>query len=207
MGHDEKSNAFSRRSFIKGVGAGLVGGAALASGTSATPQEGAAAGKAGAGGEGARHLALEVNGRKVEVRVEPQTTLAELLRGELGLTGTKTACNRGECGACTVLLDGMAVYSCQLLALDAEGRKVVTIEGLLEGEELHPVQEAFIEHDGFQCGFCTPGQVMAAQALLLKHKKPTRGQVLEGMSGNLCRCGAYPNIIDSVLAAADKANR
>ena len=206
MCQDRKSKSFSRRSFIKGVSAGLVGGAALTSSVRAAPlQEGPQT--AGAARDNAVPLSLKVNGRTVKTAVEPRTTLAELLRGRLRLTGTKVACNHGECGACTVLLDGKAVYSCHLLALDAAGREVVTIEGLLEGEELHPIQEAFIEHDGFQCGFCTPGQVMAAQALLLEHPKPTREQVLEGMSGNLCRCGAYPHIIDSVLAAADRANR
>jgi len=149
-------------------------------------------------------LILKVNGKPVRVLVEPRTTLAELLRGHLRLTGTKVVCNHGECGACTVLLDGKAVYSCHMLALDAAGKEVVTIEGLMDGENLHPLQTAFIEEDGLQCGFCTPGQVMAAYALLMKHPKPTVEQVKEGMSGNLCRCAAYPNIVKSVMAAAKK---
>ncbi len=134
--------------------------------------------------------------------MEPQTSLAELLRHQLKLTGTKIVCNHGECGACTVLLDNKVVYACHMLALDAAGKSVITIEGLLQGEELHPLQKAFVDHDGLQCGFCTPGQIMAAQGLLLKNPHPTREEVLVGMSGNLCRCAAYPHIIESVLAAA-----
>jgi len=154
--------------------------------------------------KGKEPLTLNVNGKPVRVLVEPRTTLAELLRDRLDLTGTKVVCNQGECGSCTVLLNGEAVYSCHILALDAAGKEVTTVEGLMEGEKLHPLQEAFIEHDGLQCGFCTPGQIMAARALLLKHPRPTVEQVKEGMAGNLCRCSAYPNIIDSVLAAAKK---
>jgi aerobic-type carbon monoxide dehydrogenase small subunit (CoxS/CutS family) len=127
----------------------------------------------------------------------------ELLRDHLELTGTKIGCNQGECGSCTVLVNGKAVYSCHILALDVAGKNVVTVEGLMKGEELHPVQEAFIEHDGLQCGYCTPGQIMAAQALLLKNPKPDKNEIIEGMSGNICRCAAYPNIIKSVVAAAE----
>ena len=112
-------------------------------------------------------------------------------------------CNHGECGACTVLLDGKAVYSCHLLALDAAGKEVVTIEGLMDGEKLHPIQEVFIEHDGLQCGFCTPGQIMSAQAIILENPSPGRKEIIKGMSGNLCRCAAYPNILKSAIAAAE----
>jgi aerobic-type carbon monoxide dehydrogenase small subunit (CoxS/CutS family) len=149
-------------------------------------------------------LQLKVNGQNVKTAVDPETTLVELLRDELQLTGTKIVCNHGECGGCTVLLDGKAIYSCHMLALDADGKEVITIEGLLKKSELHPVQEAFVEKDGLQCGFCTPGQIMAAYALLLKNPNPTKEEVLKGMSGNLCRCAAYPKIIESVMEAAKK---
>jgi xanthine dehydrogenase YagT iron-sulfur-binding subunit len=155
--------------------------------------------------KGKETLSLRVNGKAVNVLVEPRMTLVELLRDKLQLTGTKVSCNHGECGACTVVINGKSVYSCQMLALDAAGKDVTTIEGLLDGEKLHPIQEAFLEHDGYQCGFCTSGQIMAAHALLYKHRRPTREQVLDGMAGNICRCAAYPNIIKSVLAAAEKA--
>ncbi len=202
MSKKSKSEGISRRKFIKGFGRGVVGGSVLVHSLPAlskdkkTEQEPLHEGKV--------HLALKVNGKQVKLLVEPRTTLAEVLRDQLHLTGTKIICNQGECGGCTVLLNGKAVYSCHILALDAAGKEVITIEGFLEGEKLHPIQEAFIEHDGYQCGFCTPGQIMAAQALLMKNPKPTPDQVIEGMAGNLCRCSAYPKIIDSVLAAAEK---
>ena len=149
-------------------------------------------------------IVLKVNDKQIRLLIEPRTTLAQVLRDQLHLTGTKIICNQGECGGYTVLLDGKAVYSCHILALDAAGKEVTTIEGLLNGEKLHPIQQAFIDHDGYQCGFCTPGQIMSAQGLLLKNSKPDREQVKEAMAGNLCRCSAYPNIVESVLAAAEK---
>ena len=199
---DSKPKDISRRKFIRGIGTGVIGGAVLPGTLVSEPAKKKE-------DDSPRHkgkelLALKVNGKPVRILVEPRTTLAELLRDRLNLTGTKMVCNHGECGSCTVLLNGEAVYSCHILALDAAGKDVVTVEGLLEGEKLHPLQEAFIEHDGLQCGFCTPGQIMAARALLLKNPRPTVEQVKEGMAGNLCRCSAYPNIIDSVLAAAKK---
>ncbi len=194
-----KPGGISRRKFIQGLGSGVIGGAVLPAVLS--PKSGK---EEKALHEGKELLSLKVNGKAVRLLIEPRTTLAELLRHHLELTGTKVTCNHGECGVCTVLLDGKAVYSCHMLALDAAGKEVITIEGLLRGEELHPLQEAFIEKDGFQCGFCTPGQVMAALALLLKYPNPTIEQVKEGMSGNLCRCAAYPHIIDSVMAGARK---
>ena len=204
MSKDDKKNSFSRRKFIQGMSAGLVGSYALVTPkeTSAQP---ASPPDTGDPVEGKEVLSLKVNGEPVKVLIEPRTTLAELLRDKLQLTGTKVSCNHGECGACTVVIDSKSVYSCQMLALDAAGKNVTTIEGLLDGEKLHPIQEAFLEHDGYQCGFCTSGQIMAAHALLHKHRKPTREQVLDGMAGNICRCAAYPNIIKSVLAAAEKA--
>lgn len=202
MSKQSKSKDISRRKFIQGVGTSVIGSTVLIDSLQAQPKETIQAQKAPQ--EGLVPLSLKVNGKSVSVMIEPRTTLVEVLRDYLHLTGTKVSCNQGECGACTVLLDGKAVYSCHLLALDAAGKEVVTIEGLLSGEKLHPIQEAFVEHDGMQCGFCTSGQIMAAKALLLKESKPTKEQVAEGMSGNICRCSAYPHIIKSVLAAAEK---
>jgi xanthine dehydrogenase YagT iron-sulfur-binding subunit len=147
---------------------------------------------------------LQVNGRDFHLRIEPRRTLLSVLREELGLTGAKRGCGRGECGACTVIVDGETTYSCMTLAIDCEGREIRTIEGLARGEHLHPVQEAFVDHDGYQCGFCTPGQVMSAVALLERSPHPTEAEVRQEMAGNLCRCGAYPNIVRAVLAASEK---
>jgi aerobic-type carbon monoxide dehydrogenase small subunit (CoxS/CutS family) len=155
-------------------------------------------------GPGPVLVTLQVNGQDYRVSVEPRRTLLSVLREELGLIGTKLGCSEGNCGACTVLLDGETVYACLTLAIECEGHAVRTIEGISTGGRLHPVQEAFIEKDGYQCGFCTPGQVMSAVALLEHNPHPTADEVRRGMAGNLCRCGAYPNIIDAVLAAAEK---
>jgi xanthine dehydrogenase YagT iron-sulfur-binding subunit len=147
---------------------------------------------------------FRVNGAQAQVLIEPRRTLLSVLREDLGLTGAKRGCGQGQCGACTVILDGETVYACMTLAIDCEGREVRTVESLAQGETLHPVQQAFIEQDGYQCGFCTPGQVMSAVALLEHEAHPTEEDVLREMSGNLCRCGAYPNIVTSVLAAAER---
>jgi xanthine dehydrogenase YagT iron-sulfur-binding subunit len=154
-------------------------------------------------GDGSTPIALVVNGRAHRVRVEPRQTLLSVLRTPIGLTGTKPGCERGECGACTVLIDGVPRYSCLTLALEAEGREVTTVEGLLDGETLGPVQQAFADEDAFQCGYCTPGQVMAAEGLLRRTPQPTLDEVRVGMSGNLCRCGAYPHIFRAVRRAAE----
>ncbi|HEX2451139.1 MAG TPA: (2Fe-2S)-binding protein [Gemmatimonadales bacterium] len=149
------------------------------------------------------NLTLRVNG--VEYRLEgldTRVTLLDLLRERLHLTGTKKGCNYGECGACTVHLDGRRVNACLVLAASADGREVTTVEGLATGDELHPVQRAFIEHDGFQCGFCTPGQVMSAAALINEGHAGSEAEIREWMSGNLCRCSAYPQIVAAVQAAA-----
>jgi xanthine dehydrogenase YagT iron-sulfur-binding subunit len=135
--------------------------------------------------------------------VEPQHTLLGALRDKLGLTGTKLGCERGECGACTVLIDGVPRYSCLTLALEAEGREITTVEGLMDGEELGPVQKAFVEEDALQCGYCTPGHVMAAEGLLRSRPDPTLDEIRQGMSGNLCRCGAYAHIFSAVRRAAE----
>ena len=149
-------------------------------------------------------LILEVNGRRQALEVEPRRTLADALRIDLGLTGTKVACEMGNCGACTVVVDGVAVYSCLTLALDCAGKAITTVEGLSDDGELAPLQQAFVQHDALQCGFCTPGQLMAAHALLQRNPHPTEAEVIDGMSGNLCRCGAYRGIVRAVLAAAGK---
>jgi xanthine dehydrogenase YagT iron-sulfur-binding subunit len=147
-------------------------------------------------------MRLIVNGASHDVSPFDHETLLTTLRERLQLTGTKLVCGRGECGACTVLLDGISVYSCLTLTAACESRTITTIEGLSDNGELHPVQAAFIEHDALQCGFCTPGQILAAVALLRDNNNPTEDDVRRGMSGNLCRCGAYPKIVRAVLAAA-----
>jgi len=202
MKDKSKSHQFSRRKFIKGVGTGLAATYAYSPGVAKISKK--IEEETADFTEGKQLLTLTVNDHPVKVMVKPETTLAELLRDHLELTGTKIGCNQGECGSCTVLINDEAVYSCHILALDVAGKNVVTVEGLMTGEELHPVQKAFIEHDGLQCGYCTPGQIMAAQALLLRNPKPNKEDVIEGMSGNICKCAAYPNIIKSVVAAAEK---
>jgi xanthine dehydrogenase YagT iron-sulfur-binding subunit len=150
------------------------------------------------------HLTLRVNGCVRRVHVDSRVTLLDLLRECLGLTGTKKGCDQGACGACTVLLDRKRVLSCLVLAAQCDGRDVTTIEGLAKDQELHPVQEAFIRHDGFQCGYCTPGQIMSAVALLEEGRAGSDEEIREFMSGNLCRCGAYPNIVAAIREAAGR---
>ena len=143
-------------------------------------------------------LNLEVNGVKYSLKVEPRTTLLDLLREQLDLTGSKKGCDRGQCGACTVHVDGVRINSCLSLAVTNDGKKITTIEGLAVGEHLHPMQEAFIRHDGFQCGYCTSGQIMSAVALVKEGRTHSREQISEFMSGNICRCGAYSNIVKAI---------
>jgi len=150
---------------------------------------------------------LIVNGASHEVAAPDHERLLTTLRERLHLTGTKLVCGRGECGACTVLIDGAPAYSCLTLAAACAGREITTIEGLAHDGTLHPVQQAFIDHDALQCGFCTPGQILAAVALLDRRPHPTEDEVRRGMSGNLCRCGAYPKIVRAVLAAAEGESR
>lgn len=149
-------------------------------------------------------LTLQLNGRAVQAEAQPQTLLVELLRGPQGLTGTHVGCDTSQCGACTVLLDGRAVKSCSVLAVQAQGRAVTTIEGLAgaEGNSLHPLQEAFMQCHGLQCGFCTPGMVMSAAGLLAENPQPTEAEIVHALEGNLCRCTGYVNIVASVQAAA-----
>jgi aerobic-type carbon monoxide dehydrogenase small subunit (CoxS/CutS family) len=147
-------------------------------------------------------IIVRVNGIDRTLQCEPQVTLAEALRGPLDLTGTKIACNRGACSACTVWLDGEPVCACMLLLIDVGGRSVTTIEGLAGGNELQPIQRAFIDHDAIQCGFCTPGLVMSCAALLKHTQQPTIEQIRSAIGGHLCRCGTYPHVIEATLAAA-----
>ncbi|TKK71672.1 2Fe-2S iron-sulfur cluster binding domain-containing protein [Ilyomonas limi] len=143
-------------------------------------------------------LSVEINGTRHTMDIDPRTSLLDLLRENLHLTGTKKGCDYGQCGACTVHVNGERVLSCLTLAATTDGSKVTTIEGLANGDELHPMQAAFIKHDGFQCGYCTPGQIMSAVACIREGHASSRDQIREYMSGNICRCGAYPNIVDAI---------
>jgi len=156
------------------------------------------------GSSNKKHIALTINGKRVEADVDHYITLAEFLREQLDLTGTKVGCNRGECGSCTVIIDGMAVLSCSTLAVEAHGKSVLTIEGLGDDGRLHPLQEAFIEHDALQCGYCTPGMILSAKALLDTNPVPTELEVRTAIDGNLCRCGSIPNVIGAVLDVSRK---
>jgi len=147
-------------------------------------------------------ITLRVNGRLHSVLVEPRWSLLYVLRDKLGLTGTKVGCERGECGACTVLLNSIPRYACMTLAVEAEGFEITTIEGIMKGEALGSVQQAFLEHDGFQCGYCTPGQIMAAEGLLRSNPRPSIEEIGRGVSGNLCRCGSYTHIFNAIKRAA-----
>jgi len=146
---------------------------------------------------------LVVNGQPVDAEVEPRTLLVELLRGPLGLTGTHVGCDTSQCGCCTVLVDGESVKSCTMLAVQAQGRQVTTVEGLAQGGRMHPVQQAFIDCHGLQCGFCTPGMIMTATCLLQHNPKPTEAEIVKALEGNLCRCTGYVNIVAAVKTAAD----
>ncbi len=152
-------------------------------------------------------IRLNVNGETREVMVRPHWTLLYVLREELGLAGPKLSCGSGECGACTVLMDGKVVPSCLVLAAQAEGKKIITIEGLADGTTLHPLQEAFVEHGAVQCGFCTPGMIISAKALLDENPCPTEEDVKEAIAGNICRCTGYSNIVEAILDAASKIKR
>lgn len=148
-----------------------------------------------------------VNGRSYEMPIEPQMTLVEVLRDKLDVTGTKISCGAGECGACTVLIDGKPVLSCLTLAITAREKNILTIEGLAKGNDLHPIQKAFIDNGAIQCGFCTPGMILTAKALLDENPNPTRGEVKKALAGNLCRCTGYVKIVDAVLVAAEEMKK
>ena len=149
-------------------------------------------------------LKIEVNGVQHELSIEPRVTLLDLLREKLHLTGTKKGCDYGQCGACTVHVNGTRVLSCLSLAIMQNGKKITTIEGIADGETLHPMQQAFIKHDGFQCGYCTPGQIMSAIACVHEGHAGSEDSIREYMSGNICRCGAYPNIVDAIMEVQKK---
>jgi xanthine dehydrogenase YagT iron-sulfur-binding subunit len=191
-----KDSGISRRGFLNSVSAGAVVAVSLKEVPVAAAQEIEATGKTVT-------IDLLVNGSKRKVLVEPRWSLVYVLREVLGLTGTKIGCERGECGACTVLIDGKPRYSCMTLAVEAEGHEIATIEGLMEGDKLGPVQQAFADEDAFQCGFCTPGQIMAVEGLLRSNPNPTIDQIRTGVSGNLCRCGAYKNIFNAAAKASE----
>jgi len=202
--HRKKKNAaepgVTRRHFLTGTGLGAVG---LAAGVPAvegdTKTDSAPVIEAGQ----TVPVTLRINGVRKRLLVEPRWSLAYVLREQLVVTGTKLGCDRGECGACTVLVDDVPRYSCMTLALEAEDSEITTLEGLLDGEELGDVQRAFAEKDAFQCGYCTPGQVMAVEGLLRSNPDPSIEEIRTGVSGNLCRCGTYPNIFKAARLAAD----
>ena len=198
----------SRRSFLKGVGTGTVAATVAPSvliggEKAADAQEGDAVASA--------TIQLNINGKPYQVEVEARTTLLTVLRDgidtsgdNVDLTGAKLICDRGECGGCTVMVDGKPIYACMMLAMDAQDKQITTVEGLADGDDLHPVQEAFIQHDALMCGFCTPGFVVSSAALLSENTKPTLEEIKVGLSGNTCRCGTYPFIFDAVKTASKK---
>jgi xanthine dehydrogenase YagT iron-sulfur-binding subunit len=191
--------SLSRRTFLLGASAAALAGTARPSATAPRRR----------GGEtfepGWHDLSLRVNGAARQVKVEPRTTLLDALRDGLDLTGAKPICDRGSCGGCTVLVDGAPVNACLMLAFDAIGGEITTIEGLAKGDELHPLQEAFVACDALQCGFCTPGMVMAGLACLQRHPQPTRAQIRHEMAGNICRCGTYGRVFEAIEKAAGVA--
>jgi len=203
--NDETKSKVSRRTFLKGLGGGAIGTAVISTGLIKSDSVEAYTPETSSGARAKTALNLKVNGKSYKVEVEHRNTLAEVLRDQLGLTGTKIGCDRGECGACTVIIDGRNLYSCSQLAVWMQGKDILTIEGLAKGDKLDPLQEAFIEHDGPQCGFCTSGQIMSGKALLMKNAKPNEAQARRGLSGNLCRCGNYNREVAAVLAVAAKA--
>jgi xanthine dehydrogenase YagT iron-sulfur-binding subunit len=202
----KRKRDISRRQFLEGTGAVLAvataGPALKVELTTANPP----VTESVASEVPSTAIRLVVNGTEHRLDVEDRWTLAELLRDHIGLTGTKIGCDRGECGACTVLLDGKPVYSCSNLAVWADGREVQTVEGLAHGDHLDPLQQAFVEHDGPQCGFCTSGQLMSAKGLLTRNSHPTPHEVRAAMTGNICRCSNYNHYVEAVLAAAATKN-
>ena len=203
-----EKTTISRRNFLKGVGTGTV--AAAVAPTVLIGAENAAEAQTGEAITSAT-IQFNINAKMYQVEVEPRTTLLTVLRdssdtsgNRVDLTGAKLICDRGECGGCTVTVDNKPVYACMMLAIDAQGKEITTVEGLAEGDTLHPVQEAFIQHDALMCGFCTPGFIVSAASLLRENQKPTLEEIKMGLSGNTCRCGTYPFIFDAVETAARK---
>jgi xanthine dehydrogenase YagT iron-sulfur-binding subunit len=194
---DGQDSGVSRRGFLKGTG--LVLSVPLVAGSQTITVNGQAVKVLG---PNKIPLTLDINGAKKTVSVEPRVTLLDALRNDLDTTGAKRVCDRGTCGACTIIMDGKAVYACSVLAIEAQGKKIQTVEGLEQNGRLHPVQQAFVDNDGQQCGFCTPGFVMACKAMLDKHPDPTPEQIRQGLGGNLCRCGTYVGIRAAVAQAS-----
>jgi xanthine dehydrogenase YagT iron-sulfur-binding subunit len=193
---DDRVN-LSRRSFLKTAG---VGSLATAVTTVAVPEVAAQSGPA-AIGPGDVPVSLMVNGKRVDLRIEPRVTLLNALRNRADLTGNKRVCDRGACGACTMIVDGRTVYSCSTLAIEVQGKQIRTVDGLANGATLHPVQQAFVDTDGLMCGFCTPGFVVATVALLERTPNPTLAQAKKGLDGNICRCGTFVRIMEAALKA------
>jgi aerobic-type carbon monoxide dehydrogenase small subunit (CoxS/CutS family) len=193
---DKAESGFSRRNFLKTVGAGgVAAGAVLAKAPGLNAQAGAAA-----VGPGPVPVTLNVNGKTLRLDIEPRTTLLDALRMHLSdpMTGNKRGCDRGACGACTMMVDGRTVYACSTLAIEVQGKKIRSVDGLAENGKLHPVQQAFCDKDALMCGFCTPGFVMASVGLLEKHPNPTPEQIRKGLDGNICRCGTFSRIFEAV---------
>lgn len=194
----EPARIVSRRGFLTSVGTGALTVAAAGTATAEpTPASEVLV------AQEMSKITLRINGQDREVLVEPRWSLAHVLRETLGITGTKIGCDRGECGACTVLLDGIPRYACMTLAVEAEGTEITTVEGLMDGEEIGPVQRAFVERDAFQCGYCTSGQIMSVEGLLRANPTPSPGEIQRAMSGNLCRCGTYPHIFQAAQYAGE----
>lgn len=205
---NKQSGGISRRTFLKGLGGGVAGAAALpATGLLGKETTAAIFGPEAETLSGSQKIQLDINGAMKTVTVEPRTTLLSALRNQLELTGAKEVCDRGQCGACTVMIDGKTQLSCMTLALEARGKKITTVEGLAEGDELTALQEAFVEKDALMCGFCTPGFVMASTALLQANPNPTMDEIKNGVSGNLCRCGAYPKVFEAIETAAQNMRK
>jgi xanthine dehydrogenase YagT iron-sulfur-binding subunit len=206
-GDDKRATRLSRRAFIKGAGAAAAGLIAVRPGAAEPDTDAASSvslvdGIAERLGPGAQTIELNVNGISRKLTIEPRVTLLEALRDHLGLYGTKLVCDRGACGACTIHLDGNPVIACMILAIDARGRQITTIEGLGTPERMHPVQAAFAENDALQCGFCTPGMIMSVAAALKHNPSPSLDDVRHAVAGNICRCGTYPHVFKAALAAA-----
>ncbi|MEN6439080.1 MAG: (2Fe-2S)-binding protein [Syntrophobacter sp.] len=199
-GRDERGSGLTRRGFLSSMGLGALAAGASGKDLLAAGEE---ARSAVIKGEDATRVDLLINGRRHSLLIEPRWTLLYVLREQIGFTGTKVGCERGECGACTVLINNVSRYACLTLAIECEGAEIVTVEGLMKGEELGAVQQAFLEKDAFQCGYCTPGQVMAVEGLLRKKSDPSLEDIRHGVSGNLCRCGAYTHIFKAARRAAE----
>jgi xanthine dehydrogenase YagT iron-sulfur-binding subunit len=193
MAKKRSEPGFSRRTFLKTVGAGGVAAGVLG------PAEAAQGQAVAAAGPGAVPITLSINGRTHKLEVEPRVTLLDALRTRLDITGVKRVCDRGSCGACTMIVDGKTIYACSTLAIETQGKAIRTVESFTQGTVLHPVQQAFCDHDGLMCGFCTPGFVVSAVALLEKNPKPTRAQAQKALDGNICRCGTYQRVLEAVL--------